>query len=195
MNIRRFVLALVLAGAACAQEKSDLRREVTAILDDWTTRADANAAIGKLGPDAVVSLSTIATDDSETHPRRWRAISLLGNLPPSESLPPLDNIATSAKPVYRCFALQALAETGSEDAIRVAVTQLDNNSPCMTANSTDPARETTIRVSDEAVRALEAITGKSFEANSPFGVHRAAEPWKKWWDEQRQNQKEKEKSP
>jgi len=44
--------------------------------------------------------------------------------------------------------------------------------------------EAEVSVSDEAVRTLESITGKSFEPSPAFGAHRAAEPWKKWWDEQ-----------
>lgn len=189
MSVRRPATALVLlyfgiTSGACAHNKADLQHEATRILDNWTTRADANAAIRKLGPNAVVLLGTIAADDSETHTRRWRSISLLGSLPPRESVVALGNIATRAKPIYRCFALQSLAETGSEEAISVAVSQLDNTSPCMTSISTDPARETAVRVSDEAVRTLEAITGRSFEPNVAFGAHRAAEPWKAWWQEQ-----------
>ncbi len=188
MSVRRLTIVLVLLSfgmteCACAQNKSESEHGVTAVLDNWTTRADASAAIRKLGPNGVVALSKIAADDSEAHTRRWRSISLLGSLPPSESVVPLGDIVRRAKPMYRCFALQSLAETGSEGAIPIAVSQLDNTSPCMTATSTDPARETAIRVSDEAVRTLEAITGKSFEPNAAFGMQRASEPWKKWWQE------------
>lgn len=183
------LLYLGMTCGACAQSRPGLKPEVIAILDNWTTRADANASISKLGPEAVALLGTIAADDSETHARRWRSISLLGSLPPSESVVPLGNVARGAKPIYRCFALQSLAETGSEGAIPVAISQLDNNSSCMTAISTDPARETAVRVSDEAVRALETITGRSFEPNAAFGVHRAAEPWKKWWQDQEARKK------
>ena len=186
LKVRKFpvVLLHVLSIGACAEKKSDLREDVTKILDGWTTRVDARAALDKLGRDRVTPLSTIAADESEIHQRRWHAILLLGNLANGESVTALANIATSASPVYRCFALQALTETRSERAIQVAVAQLDNNSLCMTSQSTDPAREEAISVSDVAVRALETITGKSFEPIQESPAHRAVEPWKKWWHEQ-----------
>mgnify|MGYP001769237274 CR=1 FL=1 len=169
---------------ACEQARStDIKIKVSAIIDNWKTRAEASAAIHDIGQDALDCIGIIAIDEHETHIRRWRSIMLLGTAPSKQSIPFLGQIATTSKAIYRCLALQALAESGSKHAIPILISQLDNCESCMIVTSTDPMQEDAILVSDEAVRALETITGKSFEPNVTFGVHRATGPWKKWWKE------------
>ena len=78
------------------------------------------------------------------------------------------------QPIYRCLAVQALAEISTEETLPVLVKKLDDASACMKAVATDPASEHDVLVYDEAVRALEHVTGLSFKG-------KGTKAWKAWW--------------
>ncbi len=117
---------------------------------------------------------SVATAADQPHLRRARAISLLATMRDPQSVRTLATIADHAKPTYRCLAIQALAEVGTEETLPWLVRKLDDNSSCMKTITTDPVREHDVLVSDEAVRALEHVTGALPEG-------KGAEAWKRWW--------------
>lgn len=176
--------ALVLRGRP-AQE---IRSQIEAILESWADRETARLAVSKLGLEGMKALISIAVSAEQTYLRRSRAISLLGTFNTSEAVRGLAQITEDRKPLYRCLALQALAEVRSEETLAVVISKLDDSAVCMKTVSTDPAGEEEIFVSDEAVRALERITGLSFEEECPtYRKHRATQPWKQWWEKQRRS--------
>jgi hypothetical protein len=161
------------------------REQVYSILDSWKGREDALSRVAALPPTAATQVGEIAADDNDTYEHRSHAITILGATRQPDSVAILGRIADGGRPAYRCLAIQALAEIGSKEALPVLIRQLDAHDACMSVTSTDPARETPVLVSDEAVRALEKISGRSFRGAAEQGGHAATEPWKLWWQRQR----------
>jgi HEAT repeat protein len=122
-----------------------------------------------------------------------RAIGLLGTFKSAESVNGLAQITEAKKPLYRCLAIQSLAEIASKETLPVLIKKLDDRAVCMKTTSTDPARDNSVFVSDEAVRALETITGQAFGNVDSLG-HRPSKPWKEWWTKQEKLQSRAPKS-
>lgn len=176
--------AIVLYG----QPAQEIRPQVEAILDFWSDREAGHAAVSELGSEGMKALVAIAVSGDQSHLRRSRAIWLLGTFNTSEAVRGLTRITEDRKPLYRCLALQALAEIGSDETLTVVVRKLDDRAVCMKTVSTDPVTEKEVFVSDEAVRALERITGLSFENECPSRKgHRATQPWKQWWEKRQRS--------
>ncbi|MEW5979728.1 MAG: HEAT repeat domain-containing protein [Acidobacteriota bacterium] len=167
--------------AFCQETLQDARAQIQAVLDSWQDRATAREAILKLGPSGFAAVQSIAKAGAENHSRRSRAIALLATFKSRESIQALEQITGDKAPLYRCLAIQALTEIGSEEPLPILVRKLDDRSVCMKTTSTDPAEEHDVLVSDEAVRGLEKITGLSFERGKSNVKHRATRSWKDWW--------------
>jgi hypothetical protein len=164
------------------QSPEEIRSGVEALLDSWSDRASTRDKILNLGPETriVKTLVSIAQSESETDLRRSRAIALLATFNTKESFSGLSQVTEGGEPSHRCLAIHALAELGSKETVPVLVRKLDDRSVCMTLVSTDPYQEHSVFVSDEAVRALERVTGTSFGETNSVG-HRPTKPWKAWW--------------
>jgi HEAT repeat protein len=187
-SLRMFLLCLLNAAVLNGQPAQEIRSQIEAILESWSDREAGRLAVSERGPEGVKALVSIAVSPEQTHLRRSRAISLLGTFNTSEAVRGLTRITEDRKPLYRCLALQALAELRSEETLEAVISKLDDRAVCMKTVSTDPAREEDVFVSDEAVRALERITGLSFEQECPTHKgHRATQPWKQWWEKRRRS--------
>jgi hypothetical protein len=170
-----------------AQSTTPIQTQVESVLDSWQSRAAARQGLLKLASESEVvnALGAIAESRKQPFGRRSHAIGLLATFKNGRSVKVLARVTDAAKPPYRCGAIQALAEIASKATLPVLVSKLDDHSVCMQTQSTDPARTSDVYVSDEAVRALEQITGQTFGQESSTG-HRAIQPWKEWWAKQRQ---------
>ena len=189
--LRRALAWLVIlttwVGLGIAQ--TDAHSSVEQALDVWQSREVAHEKVAALGREGVAELLKIAVDDSQHLKIRWHAVTLLptfhrGN---PEVLPALESILTKAKPsTYRCFALHSLSQIGRE-ALPVVVEALDDNSVCMQSTVTHTGTFD-VYVSDEAVRILEKLTGRTLEEDQPVWKkpHRNADLWRVWWRENRQ---------
>lgn len=175
------IMCSLLAVGVKAQSTS-IQAQIESLLDAGQSRVAARESLLKLGSesDVINVLGTIAESRKQPFGRRSRAIGLLATFKNDRSIRVLARVADEAKPLFRCGAIQALAEISSKATLPVLVSKLDDRSVCMQIQSTDPARTSHVFVSDEAVRALEQITGETFREGTPTG-HRATEPWKKWW--------------
>jgi len=174
----------------CRSQQASIRTEVEAVLESrWTNGDTAHEAIQKLGDQAFSVLISVATNDQEPYLRRWRAVFLLGKFDTEESADALAVVADSKHPLFRCYALQSIANLDKRRAIPVLIRKLDDQSVCMNIVVTDPAREYDVYVSDEAVRLLELVTARRFQKQTgdvPIR-HRATKPWKKWWERNRKS--------
>jgi len=159
--------------------------KVEKALDEWSSRESARQSIVGMSVRAQSALRSIALEENQSHLRRQRAISLLGTFGDPESTGTLNIIAKSDKPIYRCFALHALAEIGTEEALSIFVNKLDDKSVCMKSVWTDPHEEEDVLVCDEAIRLLEHVTGLPLATKA--GRNERIKVWKQWWDD-RSNQ-------
>lgn len=168
--------------------KTSNRTQIESLLDSWEKRTTAREAALKVGSESEVVrvLGAIAESRNQAFGRRSHAIALLATFKSGLSVKALARVANTANPTYRCGAIQALAEIASKATLPVLVSKLDDHSVCMQIQSTDPARTSNVHVSDEAVRALEGVTGHTFGHGSSNG-HRETEPWKEWWEKQQQD--------
>jgi HEAT repeat protein len=167
--VSTLMLFLLLCGtgeeqSALAQSAPVRRYQVEALLRSWEDRATARKKILELESEASATreLISIGRSTRTTHLVRSRAIALLGSLSNPASLKGLALITMTGKPLYRCLAIQSLAEIGSRETLHLLIEKIDDHSICMTMTSTDPPEERDVSVSDEAVRALEKITGEPF---------------------------------
>lgn len=181
------MICCCLVVGAKAQATTPIQAQIESILDSWQSRTVAREAVLKAGSESEVlsALGTIAGSGKQPFGRRSHAIALLATFKNSQSVKLLARVAKTGKPPHRCGAIQALAEIASKATLPVLVSKLDDHSVCMQIQSTDPARTSDVYVSDEAVRALEHVTGQSFGQESSPG-HRATQPWKDWWAKQHQ---------
>lgn len=175
------LVSLVATPQGCNRERHS---GVLRVLDSWSSRKDARAALLSLGPSGLDALQAVAKSEQESHLRRSRAITLLATFQTASSIQTLGDITWDKKPIYRCLALQALAELRSKEVLPILMTKLADQSTCMTILRTDPPREHEVFVSDEAVRALELVTGVTLEEGLEER-HRATQPWYEWWSKQK----------
>jgi hypothetical protein len=155
--------------------------EVEAVLDAWSTRTSTRQNLIQIGPQAQEIVSMIARSSDQTFLRRSRAISLLGTFGNSRSVQTLKDISNTAQSNYRCLAMHALAEIGTEEVLSILVEKLGDRTTCMKSVSTDPGRENDVFVCDEAARLLELITGLSFGHQEDRD--KRTKMWKLWWSD------------
>ena len=96
-------------------------RDVEAMLDAWRDRASARQTLLQIGPEGEAAVRSVALASDETHLRRSRAILLLATIKTSKSIETLARIADEGQPIYRCLAVQALAEISTEETLPVLV--------------------------------------------------------------------------
>ncbi len=162
--------------------------QVEMILDATTDRARLHDSVTAMGKPGMRALILIAMSADQTCSRRDRAIGLLGSFRCRESVTALEHLTEDEDPSVRRRALEAIAEHPLPVSAPVLVRHLSDPEVCLHLVVTDPAREYDIYVSDEAVRHLERLTGLSFDGNElAAGVHRATEPWKRWWVKARES--------
>jgi hypothetical protein len=166
--------------------QTSVQTQVESVLDSGPGREKGHELVLKISDHPVPVLMNIAQSTQASYVRRTRAIYLLATFKNEESEFALAEVATHSSPQFRCPALQAFVELKSQDAIPLLISRLDDHAVCMHTSLTDPAREQDVFVSDEAVRLLEQVTGRSF-GQEPANSHRASKPWKDWWAKQKGN--------
>jgi HEAT repeat protein len=173
-----------------AQQQPALQKQITAALDANVNISESVATMKKLRAspaDLAQVLGTIASDRSETHQRRWRAMLALGQVDDISSATYLVGLLNDPKPFYRCTAIQSLSAIRSWPAVPFLIGKLDDRSTCLQLDQSH-GPSLPVFVCDEAVRALEEISGCSFEAEKNLAQigHRSVQPWKTWWEKRGQ---------
>ena len=177
------LLATIAALALCQTESGDVRRKVELALDSWTDRASAHESVEKLGQRGFVAVASIAENSKEPSLRRRLAISLLATFNTQESVDSLIKILNDERAVFRCLAIHSLIEIKKRRAVPALIRKLDDQTVCLKSVQTHTKEQIDVYVSDEAVRALEGITGVSFEEEKDLWIigHRSTQPWREWW--------------
>lgn len=194
------VLAVCWVGVwGLAQDQPALKQQITAALDAIVNISESVITMKKLGastPDLAHVLGTIATDRSETHQHRWRAMLALGQVDDISSATSLVGLLDDPKPFYRCTAIQSLSAIKSQAAVPFLVGKLTDKMTCLQLEQSHRP-SLPVFVSDEAVRALEVITGYSFETEKDLARigHRSVQPWQTWWEKRDQKWHGKESPP
>ena len=155
--------------------------QVSSALDSWSGRSETREAILKVNTNPVPDLIAIASSERQLEIRRFHSIELLATFKTPQSEKALVQLTNDPNPKCRCAALRSITELNPVSALPFLIRRLDDTAVCMKTISTDPAEAQNLYVSDEAVRLLERITGKSFGGQSIDG-HSATQPWKEWWE-------------
>jgi len=168
-----------------------IQNRVESLIDSWEGRPTARESLLKVGsePEVLKALGAIAASSRQPFMRRRHAIGVLATFKSDQSVGLLARVAESAEALYRCDAIQALAEIATKSTVPVLVGKLDDHSVCMQFQFSDPASTADVYVSDEAVRALESVTGQTFGQKSSDS-HRVTNPWKSWWAKQQRERVE-----
>jgi hypothetical protein len=181
MNVKNLLFSILVllcfSGSVIISSDKSVK-DVGVLLDDWKDRATARQRLIQLGPEAQAALQSVAIANNEAMLRRRRAISLLATIGNSESIKTLDAISNMDPPAYRCFALQALAEIGTEETLPVFMRKLEDKTVCM-YKAASHAETEDILVCDEAIRLLEHLTGLSLAVEKDR-VEKI-DKWKAWW--------------
>ncbi len=181
------VIASAVGTVRGASREAGARLEVETALDGWSSRTSVLEGLAKISANVVPVLVSIAVDPHESHLRRWRAILLLGTFKTHEAVDGLARLSKDNNPLYRCFSIQSMAEIGSSATIPALIDKISDHDVCMKTVSSDPAEETQVFVSDEAVRALEKVTERSFGEGADG--HKLTKPWQDWWEKHKQGKR------
>jgi hypothetical protein len=156
--------------------------QVEPVLDSWKGWKAARESLLKIGAesDLIKTLGAISRSKQQSYIRRSRTIELLATFKNDEAVKMLESVTIGADPIYRCAAIRSLTSIASKSTIPVLINKVDDHAVCMQILSTDPARATDVWVSDQAISALEQITGNIFR-DKPSNAHRPSRPWKEWW--------------
>jgi hypothetical protein len=182
MDIKSSLLPVLLIWCLCGTLGSgtdDVIKNVEVLLDGWKDRMIARQRLFQIGPESQAALQSVALANNQSPLRRRRAISLLGTLGNAESIKTLADICNIDPPSYRCYAMHAMSEIGTEDTLPIFIRKLDDRTICLKRTYTDPAEEEDILVCDEAIRLLERITGQSLAAEKDRDEK--IRMWKTWW--------------
>jgi WD40 repeat protein len=166
--------------------------QIQNVLDNSTNRILLGDVIGNYGEEGKRILVQIAGDSAQPPGRRGQAIQMLGEYrsPAGEEL--LKQMLDDSKTI--CGAIPWLGYYRSPELVPRFIDLLDDHRSCgnlvqtiITIGVSYQEKKTEVYVSDEAVGALERITGNHFEKESDLFVigHRSTEVWKKWWSENR----------
>jgi Tol biopolymer transport system component len=194
VSLRLFLLlpiTLLTLTEIWAQEcKETTRGQIEAVLDKSTNRILLNEVVDNLGEEGKQILVQIAGDLKQSPKRRGQAISLLGEHR-SEAGKKLLLGMLSDYPTL-CGAIHPLQEYRDPNLVPQFISLLDDRRSCgnmieFSIGGDAREKKTTVFVSDEAVDALERVTGKRLEKENDLFLigHRATQPWKEWWKSNR----------
>jgi WD40 repeat protein len=184
-------ITLTASTSAVAQEcKETARSQIEAVLDKSTNRILLSEVVSEFGEEGKRVLVEVAGDESQSSKRRGEAIRLLGENRSDAGERLLFEMLRDHKTA--CGAINALQEYRSTEIIPAFIALLDDHRSCgslvrFNAGGQGKQNQTEVFVSDEAVGGLERLTDKRFEKENDLFVigHRATQPWKDWWSENR----------
>jgi hypothetical protein len=160
-------------------------------LDRTTNRILLREVVDDYGEPAKRILVQIAGDENQTPKRRAQAIQLLGEHR-SEAGEKLLLVMLD-EPRTVCSVVSPLQEYRDPQLIPKLVAMLDDHRSCgeevrFNIGGHEKEEKTEVFLSDEAVGALERLTAKRFEEERSLFVigHKATQPWKDWWKENRE---------
>jgi Tol biopolymer transport system component len=184
-------LALVATMRIRAQQcQETAQSQIQDALDRTTNRILLREVVDDYGEEAKRILVQIAGDENQTPQRRGQAIRLLGEHRSEAGEKLL--LAMLDDPRTVCSAVTPLQDYRDPQLIPKLIAMLDDHRSCgevvrFSIGGHDKEQKTGVYLSDEIVGALERLTGKRFEEERDLFVigHRATQPWKDWWSENR----------
>src|SRR5271157_543626 len=189
------ILLLSLSHISTAQHyEENATVQIQDVLDKSTDRILLGDVIGGYGEEGKRILVQIASDSAQPASRRSRAVQMLGEYrsPAGEKL--LKAMLNDSKTI--CGAISALQNYRDPELIARFIDLLDDHRSCGKLirisgerRSVDGGKqeETEVYISDEAIDALEEITGDYLEKERDLFIigHRSSQVWKTWWNENR----------
>jgi len=179
---------IVLQAQQCEETAQSQIRDA---LDKTTNRVLLREVIDDYGEEAKQILVQIAGDGNQTPRRRGQAIQLLGEHRSEAGEKLL--LAMLDDPETVCSALNPLQEYRDPELIPRLIAMLDDHRSCgevvrFSIGSSEKQQKTGFDLPDEAVGALEHLTGKRFERERDLFIigHRSIQPWKDWWRDNRE---------
>jgi len=164
--------------------------QIQAALDSTTNRILLEDVVGGYGDEGKSVLVQIAGDESQPSRRRGQAIQLLGELRSDAGERLLTAMLHDPKTI--CSAIDPLQHYRDAQLIPEFMQLLDDRRYCgsmvsLSIGGHDKEKRTDVFLSDEVVGALERLTGRRLEQERDLFVigHRATQPWKDWWNENR----------
>jgi WD40 repeat protein len=183
-------IALTAPTSAAQECKKTARSQIEAVLDKSTNRILLSEVVNDFGEEGKGVLVEIAGDESQSSKRRGEAIRLLGEYRSDAGERLLLEMLRDHKTA--CGVINALQEYRSREIVPAFIALLDDHRSCgsivrFNAGGQGKQDQTEVFVSDEAVGGLERLTNKRFEKERDLFVigHRATQPWKDWWSENR----------
>jgi dipeptidyl aminopeptidase/acylaminoacyl peptidase len=182
------LVSTILLRAQQCQETA--QSQIQDALDKGTNRVLLREVIDDYGEEGKRILVQIAGDVNQTSNRRGQAIQLLGEHRSEAGEKLL--LAMLDDPRTVCSVVNPLQGYRDPQLIPKLIAMLDDHRSCgefvrFSIGSPEKEQKTGVFLSDEVVDALEHITGKHLEQERDLFVigHRATQPWKDWWSENR----------
>jgi len=174
-----------------AQEcQETAQNQIEAALDRTTNTILLRDVLDDYGKEGKSILVQIAGDSTQPSKRRGQAIQLLGEHRSDAGERLL--MAMLHDPKTICAAISPLQQYRDPQLIPNFVALLDDKRSCgnmvrFSTGGNEREESTEVSLSDEAVGALERLTGKRLEKERDLFLvgHRATRPWKEWWNENR----------
>ena len=186
-----FALTCVPVIEAQGQEcKESAQSQIEAALDKTTNRILLREVVDDYGDEGKQILVGIASDHNQTPRRRGQAIQLLGEHRSEAGERML--LGMLDDPAMICSVVSPLQEYRDPQVVPKLIAMLDDQRSCgevvrFSIGGHGKEEKTGVFLSDEAVEALERLTGKRFEQERDLFIvgHRATQPWKDWWSQNR----------
>jgi len=184
--------ALWLLPAGGQECEETARSQIESVLDKSTNRILLREVIDDFGNEGSRILVQIASDQGQPAKRRGAAIGLLGEHRSDAGKELLVKLLNERSTM--CVAITALQWYRSPDLVPLFMGLLDDRHSCgnivrfnIGGGGQEKNKQTEVFVSDETVGALERSTGIRLEQENDLFVvgHRATQPWKDWWNENR----------
>jgi WD40 repeat protein len=181
------VWLLPAGGQECTQTAQN---QIETVLDKSTNRVLLREVTNDFGEEGNRILVQIASDQSQPAKRRSAAIGLLGEYRSDAGKKLLLQLLDEHNTI--CVAINGLQWYRTPDLVPLFMNLLDDRHSCgnmvrFNNGGHEKDKQTEVFVSDEAVGALERSTGIRLEQENDLFVigHRATQPWKDWWKENR----------
>ncbi len=140
--------------------------------------SEAVAAFQAIGQPACPVLASIILKNELEFPVKRRLFSVIEKTHGQKSDDAVLAILEGPQPHFRGLAAAEAGRRSLKQAVPKLIEMLTDDAVYMTIVQTDPATERTIRVSDAAITALEAITGKKMKNKTKEEKIRM---WQDWW--------------
>lgn len=175
---------LLCMGTPCPGFQGDVATRVTRAIDLMSHQPKAaRRELKKIGAPAFPHILRAIRDDSVLGPiKKAFLIDVIGKSRTQEAASALTELLSYSDAFVRGLAVSHLGKRRYKPAIPYLVHLLDDKEVFVTNMQTDPDRNEPVLVRDNAMEALQAITGRTMDAGATQDER--ARAWVRWWEKQ-----------